>query len=120
MATPARGAGALRDRVALQRRSLDANSDPLGPWATVEVRRAEIINLRGGEGVQAQRLQGLQPVVVAVRADTLTRSVDTAWRAVNERTAQVYDITSVTETNDRAWVEILGVAKSGAAAQVDT
>lgn len=108
-----RTAGSLRDKVALQRRGEDANGDRLGPWETVVDRSAEIINLRGGEPVMAQRLQGEQPVVIAVYACSVTRQIDNSWRAINARTQQVYDIASAPESEDRVWIEMLATAKAG-------
>ena len=114
-----RGARTLKDRVALQKRGLDDNGDPLGPWATVPSEAedgawaVQIIWLRGGESVMAQRLQGVQPAVVVLRASAVTRSADTSWRAIDKRTGQVHEFTAGTETADRAWVEMLTTAKAG-------
>lgn len=109
-----RSANALTNRVRLQRREDDENGDPLGPWEDVATRRAEIVYLRGGETVMAQRLQGIQPAVVAVYADRITRAATNAWRLVDDRTGQVHEITAPpTVTANRRWVEILTTAKSG-------
>lgn len=109
----ARRAGAARAKVTLQRRGEDANGDRLGPWEDVADRSAEIVYLRGGEGVVAQRLQGEQPVVVAVRSCAVTRQIDNAWRAINTRSRQIYDIASAAPSDDAAWIEMLATAKSG-------
>lgn len=106
-------AGELIHRVTLQHRASDANGDPLGDWETVFQRRVKLVNLRGGEGVMQQRIQGNQPVLLVVRACSETRSVDNSFRAINHQSRQIYDLSAATETPDRAWVEILGVAKSG-------
>lgn len=109
----------LRDRVALQQRGLDDNGDPLGPWQVVpsqagdQAWAAQIIRLKGGEQVMGQRLQGVSPAVIAVRACTATRAITSAWRAVDKRTGQVHEITDVSETADRVWIEILTTAKAG-------
>ena len=109
-----RSAAALTNRVRLQRRPDDANGDPLGPFADVATRRAEIVYLRGGEPVMEQRLQGVQPAVVAVYADSVTRTITNAWRLVDDRTGQVHEITAPpTVTTDRRWVEILTTARAG-------
>lgn len=109
-----RGAGNLRNKIILQRRTADANGDLLGPFEDVITRRAEIIYLRGGEPVMAQRLQGVQPAVVAVYADSVTRTVTNAWRLIDDRTKQIHEITAPpTMTADRQWVEILTTARAG-------
>ena len=114
-----RGSRDLTDRVALQRRGLDDNGDQLGPWETVpsdaddQAWAAQIIRLKGGEPVMAQRLQGVQPAVIAVRANPVTRQADNSWRAIDKRTGQVHEFTSASETDDRAWIEILTTAKAG-------
>jgi len=119
LATTQRHAGDLKERVILQRRALDNNGDRLGPWETVSSGAADqgwaaqILRLKGGEPVMAQRLQGVQPALIAVRSGTTTRQVDNAWRAIEKRTGQIHDITSAIETPDRAWVEILTTAKAG-------
>lgn len=109
-----RGAGNLRSKVMFQRRTEDANGDLLGPFEDVSARAAEIIYLRGGEPVMAQRLQGVQPAVVAVYADSVTRTVTNAWRLIDSNTGQIHEITAPpTITPDRRWVEILTTAKAG-------
>ena len=105
--------GQLRDRITLQRRADDENGDPLGGWSSAFWRMVKLLNLRGGEGVLQQRLQGSQPVLLVVRADPETRMIDNSFRAINHRTRQIYDLSAASETQDRTWVEILGVAKSG-------
>jgi head-tail adaptor len=115
----ARSAGSLRSRVMLQQRRLDDNGDRLGDWETVSSGAtdhawwAEILALRGGEPVMAQRLQGVQPVIIAVRANPTTRAIDNAYRVIGVPDRQVYDITAATLTMDRAWVEILATGKLG-------
>lgn len=112
MATPHR-AGELRDRITLQHQALDGNGDALGAWETRFSRATKILNLRGGEAVQQQRMQGNQPVLLVVRACPETRTVTNSFRAINHRTKQIYGLSAASETQDRAWVEILGVAASG-------
>lgn len=106
-------AGELRDRITLQRRALDDNNDRLGDWEGALKRWTKVLNLRGGEGVLQARLQGNQPVLLVVRADPETRVVDNSFRAINHRTRQIYDLSAASETPDRTWIEILGVAKAG-------
>lgn len=115
----ARSSRKLTFRVLLQRRGEDANGDLLGPFATVASDdddcgwSAQITNLRGGEAVMAQRLQGSQPVIIGVRASSVTRQIDNAWRAIDARSRQIYDITNATLSEDRVWIDILATGKVG-------
>lgn len=102
------GAGRLRDRITFQQRGLDANGDPLGPWADVVTVSVELIWLRGGEAVMDQRLAGRQPVVITVRDFAETRLIDNSWRAVNERKpAQVFDIKSASPAKELGFIDVL-------------
>ena len=103
------GAGELRDRYRFERRAEDDNGDRLGAWGADAVTVwTKTQALRGGEGVQAARLEGRQPFLLTVRASTATKLIDNAWRAVDDRDAnRVFNIKSAVVTADRAWVEIL-------------
>jgi head-tail adaptor len=70
--------------------------------------------LHGSETVQAARLAGQQPVLLTIRMSSQSRAVSTSHRAVNERTGEIYNITAVNPTADRAFIELL--ATSGVAA----
>lgn len=104
-------AGDLRDRVRLQQRARDENGDRLGDFTDAHTVWAQIRYLRGSEPVVAARLQGQQPVVITVRASGQTRAVETSWRALNARSGEVYEISAVTPSDDRAWIDILAVQK---------
>lgn len=75
-------------------------------WEEATQARAEIQFLRGGEIVQAARLQGRQPVVVRVRYNNTTAMIETSWRMRDLRTSIVYNIRSILRTDDRQWLEI--------------
>jgi len=113
-------AGKLKHRIALERRqeiNPDAPNDygnTVADWVSEGEVAAQFIALRGGEAVIAGRLQGRQPVVIRVRASALTRSVSSDWRVTDVRSGVSYAVRTVTETEDRAAVEIL--AESGVAA----
>lgn len=70
----------------------------------------------GGEAVIASRLAGQQPVTITVRRSSLTRDIVAGWRAVDERTGEVYAITSPAADmqQDGACLEMM--ATSGRAA----
>lgn len=75
--------------------------------------RAHIRYLRGGETVQAARLQGKQPVVVTVRRSSISMQIDTDTIMRDARTGAVYNIRAVVQTEDRQFIEI--TAESGVA-----
>lgn len=60
--------------------------DPAGGkingWEEYCTRRAAMLPQRGGEGVQAQRLQGVQPAILIVRYDSKTSAITPDMRAV--------------------------------------
>jgi head-tail adaptor len=76
------GAGKRNQRVLFQRKGLDENDDPQGPWEDGFSRWARVQVLRVGEGVIQQRQQGVATVKITVLADGQTRSVTSAWRAM--------------------------------------
>ena len=101
-------------RVAFQTRGLDVNDDPLGDWVTQVTRDARIQPLKGGEGVQAQRLEGAQPVIITVRRDSVTRTIDNAWRAVDARDAtQVWGVTSAIWNEAEDMIEVMALQRRG-------
>lgn len=107
-------AGELTRRVTFQQRGLDANSDRLGPLAPAVTRSARIQPLKGSEAVQASRMAGLQPVIITIYRDSLTKLIDDSYEAVDARDSSIaWDITSAIITEDLAWVEILAVQRKG-------
>lgn len=69
--------------------------------------RAGYIHLRGGEGVQAARLQGQHPQVIQVRSSLLTRGVTTDWRIRDVRSGAVFNIRDITPGLDRQFIDFL-------------
>jgi len=106
------GAGALRERVRFDRRPAvedDGFGNTIGPWepATSSM-AARIRPLPGREEVLAQRLGGVQPYEITVRASKALRGLSraaepaaTEWRAVNVRTLETYDITDIRNPDER-------------------
>jgi SPP1 family predicted phage head-tail adaptor len=88
-------------------------SSPDGYGGTIEgfaeqfIVRAARKFLRGGEGVQAARLEGKQPVVLTIRASSQSRTITTDWRARDTRSATVYNIRSVEPSENRAFLDLL-------------
>jgi head-tail adaptor len=107
-------AGQLDRRVYLQQRAETANGVRDGDWTTMVTRDARIQPLKGGETVQAERLAGRQPVIITVYRDSVTKTADNAWRAVDARDdSLIWDITSKIVTEDLVWVELLATQRIG-------
>lgn len=75
-------------------------------YAEVLRTRAHFLYLRGGETVQARRLEGRQPVVVTIRQSALARTITTDWRMRDVRRGDTYNIRSIVPTEDRAYFEL--------------
>lgn len=112
MATP----GDLRQRIAFEKIASSPSSFGIeaGDWVEQFIRWAQTQYLRGTEPVIAQRLVGVQPVVVSVRSDSQTRQIDASWRARHVRTGQLFNIRAVTPGERRDYIDFLcesGVAQ---------
>lgn len=107
--------GQFNRKVRFRRRGLDGDGVRTGPYADVVTRRAAIDALIGGEAVQAQRLEGRQPVIITVWADGLTKAIDNSYRAIDAFDASIsWDVTSKIVTDDvPAQVEIQVVERKG-------
>jgi head-tail adaptor len=113
-------AGDLTAKVTLQQPALvpDGYGGQQDGWEDVFTYPARMMPLRGSETVLASRLQGTQPHVCTIRATPASRQVTPAWRAYDARRGldgegnpvRSYNITAVTETEDRAWIEVLVTA----------
>ena len=75
--------------------------------------RASFRFLRGGEAVQAARLDGRQPVVATIRRSSVAETITTDWVMRDVRTSTAYNVRAVVPTDDRKWLEI--TAESGVA-----
>jgi head-tail adaptor len=97
-------------------------NDPAGgelndTWEEQFTRAAEIRPLKGSEPVMAQRLNGMQPSLIVVRFDSLTRTIDPSWRVVellNGADVRYYSITSPPEDMERERKYITIMAVQGA------
>ena len=69
--------------------------------------RASFTHLRGGENVQAARLEGRHPQIVRVRSFENSRLVTTDWRITDKHTSEVFNIRDITPTEDRRYLEML-------------
>lgn len=68
---------------------------------------AALTHLRGGEGVQAARLEGRHVQIVRVRATARTRAVTTDWRVRDTRTGDAFNIRDVEPSLDRQWIDFM-------------
>lgn len=111
MTAKRQGAGALSEVVEFQVRSEadDQYGNPIsGPFTTQFFEPCRLRPLKGTEPVLAQRLVGVQPYVLTVRSSVRTRRVGVDWRAVNARTGETYNITAITNPDERgAYLDML-------------
>jgi SPP1 family predicted phage head-tail adaptor len=110
-------AGELREQVAFDtpRAAKDVPGGVAADtWDEAFKRSARIRPLTGSEPVIAQRLTGVQPVVVTVRYDSQTKTVTPAWRLRDVRSGKAYNIRTVTIGEHRDYIDLLcesGVAQ---------
>jgi head-tail adaptor len=106
-------ASELRDKVAFDKRTTtdDGYGNVDGAWQEQFLEPARIRPLRGGEGVQAARLSGTQPVIITVRSSARTRQVTSSWRIRDARTGDIYAITAPPANTDEhdAYLDIMAV-----------
>lgn len=112
----------FRDRLRIERRRLfdDGAGNLEGDWDTanpVFVGAAQFMPMVGREQVEAERLSGVQPFEVTVRACKATRAVTTAMRIVRltgPGRGEVLNITGISNPDmRRRYLAIL--AKTGVA-----
>ncbi|WP_336800805.1 phage head closure protein [Kaistia sp. MMO-174] len=107
-------AGELRERVAFDRRAAvdDGYGNMVaGDWQEQFVVWARIQPLKGGEGVQAARLAGTQPVIIRVRSSSSTRQIRTDWRARDARIGTLFNITSMANMDEKgAYLDLLATS----------
>lgn len=75
-------------------------------WAEQFTTRAHFRYLRGSEAVIAARLQGKQPVVVTVRANSNTRAITPEWQMRDTRRGTAYNIRTAVPSDDRLFIEL--------------
>lgn len=84
----------------------DGQGGTINGWSERFQRRAHYLWLRGGETVQAARLEGRQPLVITVRSDSGTRQITTDWRARDARSGAIFNIRGIVPSDNRAFLEI--------------
>lgn len=105
--------GNIFDRVAFDAPTVSADGygGNVSGWSEQFTTQAHIMYLRGGETVQAARLQGRQPVVVTIRNSTQGQAVLPSWRMRDTRSGMVYNIRSIVRSDNRQFLEL--TAESG-------
>lgn len=109
-------AGELREKVAFEEQAVSDSSHGIvaGDWEEQFRVSARIRPLIGSEPVIAQRLTGVQPVIITVRSNANARRIVAAWRVKNVRTGTLYQIRAVTPDETRDYIDLLceaGVAQ---------
>ena len=103
-------AGTLRERVTFEKRNEpvdDGYGNVLEAWGDSFTVAARIMPLKSGEEVIASRLAGRQPVLITVRRSIATLGLTTECRATDARTGTVYNIRTVTPTEDKVAIDLL-------------
>ncbi|HWY14430.1 MAG TPA: head-tail adaptor protein [Rhizomicrobium sp.] len=104
-------AGDARWRVAFDKRppAADGAGNVEGSaWEEQFRRFARVTPLKGGEEVTAARLQGMQPAIVRVRADSSTRMVTPQWRLRDINSGTAYNIKSISNEDERRiWLTMM-------------
>ncbi len=103
-------AGDLRRKVGFYKRGeIGADSPPAPDYGNSETEfpaepeftcRANIKPRLGGESVLASRLTGTNLVNITVRQSINTAMVDTAWRAKDERSGEIFNIRSIIDPDE--------------------
>lgn len=98
----------LPHHVALDKPTLfdDGHGGAETGWTPVTEVRADYRYLRGGEAVQAGRLQGTVTLVVSVNSSAVTRQARPSWRVRDLRTGELFNIRSIMPTDDRMTLEL--------------
>jgi head-tail adaptor len=69
--------------------------------------RANFKYLNVGESVIQARMAGRETIIVTIRANNLTRTIDGSWRMRDEKTARIYNVTGAKELHNRRWIEVM-------------
>lgn len=111
-------AGELREKLRFESPAPvdDGYGNETAGWTAEFKVWAGLRNLKGGEDVMAERLEGRQPVVIRVRRSARTLDIRSDWRAVHVASGAVYQLKAppADMTGARAYLDIL--AESGVAA----
>lgn len=101
-------AGKLNKRASLSApvQEPDPDEQIVTSWQHMGTVWANVLPLRGSESVMQARMQAKSPVIVTVRASSLTRDITAEWRvSIDGRSHDVKE--RPRETQDRAFLEFL-------------
>lgn len=101
-------AGKLFELVAFDRptETIDEYGGVATAFAEAYRCQAHFRYLRGGETVQARRLEGKQPVVMTIRQSALALTIANDWRVRDVRRGDTYNVRAIVPTEDRAYLEL--------------
>lgn len=85
----------------------DGYGGTLTAWTEQFACRAAFTHLRGGEAVQAARLENRHPQVISVRKSIQAGQVTAEWRIRDKRTGEVFAIKDIEPHTDRAFISFL-------------
>lgn len=105
-------AGELTERIEFQARAPldppgDENGTAIGAWRHQFFASAKLVPLRRGESVLAGRLAGVQPYIMTIHAQPAAANITTAWRVVNARTGESFNIRTVERDPKRGSIDLL-------------
>ena len=103
------GAGALRELFAFDQRINidDGYGNEKGAFTEVFRAAGARLPLKGGEAVQASRLEGRQPYIVTIRYSVNAALVTTDWRCRDTRTGQAYAIVTHVPRGRKDYVDMI-------------
>lgn len=106
-------AGHLHHQYSFQKRSdvSDGAGNTKGDWSEVFVIRGSRKFFRGVEKASDAASTGYQKAILKIRNCLAARSVTTAWRIVDKRSGETYNILAVETLENRQYIEF--VVQSG-------
>ena len=85
----------------------DGYGGPVTGWTSdAYTCRGAFRYLRGGEQVQAARLEGRQPVVLTIWNTSEASGIGTDWRMRDTHRGDVYAIRAIVPSDDRRFLEV--------------
>lgn len=85
----------------------DGQGGTINGWTPEFSCRAQFIYARGGESVEAARLQGRSIFKVRIRQCAAASGIQQSWRMVDARRGTAYNIREIDQISDRQWVYLL-------------
>lgn len=105
------GAGALRFLFAFDKRVGvdDGYGNTTGDFSEVFRSAAGIVGLKGGEAVQASRLEGRQPYLLTIRYSAAAAQITTDWRCRDIRGGKTYAVTTHVPRPRKDYIDMIVV-----------